>query len=501
MCDAETYKSAAKQYTEKVFVAGSPMHTVAMLFTGSLQAPPISASNKQSDHWGVDPDALKSSWKQHLAAIISNRTVGWDRIVLSLGDRLNELHSVHAAHFCYMVCGCPITSPTSIGSRIALLGCDHNESLNMALMTDEALAAYDRTEAYEWAKRKGNKNAAIQSFQAFKVIYAMLLADSGLEANAKLLAKSIRQCSDIPAAKSKKSTRSTLSQLFDDRETLAYALSELEFRLGARTDPRHSYEEDNGDNGENAPPDERAHVERVPIAAGKTDLRKSVDKDTKSAGLKNPGNGMGRTKVVREDATAGTQKLAKQRTLGSKKRVPKQTEQKAEQKQLQTSSPLNQKAVRSKSSEGESKPPAYQSQPDGGVDASFLSAKSNLMDITGYSHNTPEKPSKPTTSVTEKTNIELQESTPRQGPPMINTSATTPRAEQTPQPVSAKQPPLAMTTPQPTTKAIEKPPNTAPPVMMGKTQDRPSQKKAPASSDSKLLSRKFLFTLHIRSTL
>jgi hypothetical protein len=330
----------------------------------------------------------------------------------------------------------------------------------------------------------------------------MLLADSGLETNAKLLAKSIRQCSDIPAAKAKKSTRSTLSQLFDDRETLAYALSELEFRLAARTDPRRSYEEDTGDNGEIAPPDERAHVERVPIAAGKTDLRKSVDKDTKSAGLKNPGNGMGRAKVVGEDTTAGTQKQAKLKTFGSKKRVPKQTEQKVEQKQLQTSSPRNQNAVRSKSSEGESKPPVYQSQPDGGVDASFLSAKSNLMDITGYSHNTPEKPSKPTTRDTEKTNIELQqESTPRQGPPMIDPSAT--RAEQTPQPVSAKQPPLAMTTPQPTTKAtaLEKPPNTAPPVMMGKTQDKPSQKKAPSSSDSKLLSRRFLFTLHILSTL
>ena len=177
MCDAETYKRAAKEYAERAFAASSPMHTVAFLFSGCLQVPP--ASTSKTDLWGVDPLELKLTWKQHLASIISNRTVGWDRIVLSLGDRLDEIGDCRSAHFCYMICGCPISNPISQDTRIALLGCNHNEKINLALMTDEALIAYERTEAYEWAKRRGNVNAAIQSFQPFKAVYAMLLADFG----------------------------------------------------------------------------------------------------------------------------------------------------------------------------------------------------------------------------------------------------------------------------------------------------------------------------------
>jgi len=46
-------------------------------------------------------------------------------------------------------------------------------------MTVEAVQAYERTEAFEWAKRRGNPNAAIPAVQPFKLKFAMLLADFG----------------------------------------------------------------------------------------------------------------------------------------------------------------------------------------------------------------------------------------------------------------------------------------------------------------------------------
>ena len=64
---------------------------------------------------------------------------------------------------------------------MCLVGCDHVVPVDAALMTPEGVAGYERTEAYEWAKRKGNPNAAIPSLQPFKLMYAMLLADMGLD--------------------------------------------------------------------------------------------------------------------------------------------------------------------------------------------------------------------------------------------------------------------------------------------------------------------------------
>jgi hypothetical protein len=50
-----------------------------MLYTGQLKA----QSRDPVLFWGGDPIELRRTWRIHLAAIISNRTAGWDRIVLA----------------------------------------------------------------------------------------------------------------------------------------------------------------------------------------------------------------------------------------------------------------------------------------------------------------------------------------------------------------------------------------------------------------------------------
>jgi len=197
MCGGKTFQNATKKFADKVLLSESPLYTLALLFSGNLEPPPDSALEKVGltpTVWSNSTTALLHTWKQHLCAIISNRILGWDRIVLSLGDRLLELGDIQAAHCCYMVCGCSLSSVLNSSSRLTVIGCDHLVPMDTALLTQEGIAAFGRSEAYEWAKRKGNPDAVIQSLQAFKLAYAILLADLGYSEEAEGYVKSIRKC-------------------------------------------------------------------------------------------------------------------------------------------------------------------------------------------------------------------------------------------------------------------------------------------------------------------
>lgn len=235
MCSREIYFSAAKQYTDRVLVAGSPLHTVSMLYCAQFEGP--HANETTSCLWGEDGDSLKKEWRSHLAAVISNRRTGWDRVVLSLGDRLRDLGETIPAHFCYMVCGCALSSPLRKDSRMTLLGRDVS-SMDALLLTNAAIESFSRTEAYEWAKRKGNKNAAIQSLQAFKLRYAMLLCDLGLQDEAKNYLLSVKQCLDIESTDlvsiGDSRQHLLLSILASDRQSLLQLIAQLEQRLVLR---------------------------------------------------------------------------------------------------------------------------------------------------------------------------------------------------------------------------------------------------------------------------
>ena len=422
MCDGDTYRRAAKEYAENAFMAASPMHTVAMLFSGGLQAPPANAT--QSDHWGVEPTELKQAWKQHLAAILSNRTLGWDRIVLSLGDRLEQIGEFEAAHFCFMVCGCPVTNPMTHSTRIALLGCDHRKASNLLLMSNEAVLAYERTEAYEWTKRLGNQNAAIQSFLPFKAVYAMVLAHLGLKANAGLVLKSIRRCSSIPPIDEKEPRRATVKELFKDRGTLSYVLGELELKLGLSVVPQKGESKDTSD-----------EIKKESLAKGPPKIKENVNSTPRGANGK---EGMKRglyTPVESPPVHPGT--------------MP------------------------------------YEMDPD----ESFITARTNLMDRTGYDNSTLEKPLRqaPDISLNAKDSVTPKRgtSTPDYGVPVPTEIAQTP--QQNPNnPPTTNQVPNLQSTPKETRKK-QSPPRTAPPVMMGKKKDKATakSKEPPSSSESK----------------
>lgn len=172
-CSLDVFQYVGKEFASDSFGSGHPLRTVSMLFSGNLR------SDTALDFWeSTDPGSLKMRWRENLAAIISNRTNDWEHIVVALGDTLLSIGEVVPAHFCYMVSGCPVTSPLRPESRLTLLGCDVT-ALDFLLVTDNALQAFQLTEAYEWAKRRGNQKAVISSLISFKLVYAWRLADFG----------------------------------------------------------------------------------------------------------------------------------------------------------------------------------------------------------------------------------------------------------------------------------------------------------------------------------
>lgn len=108
-----------------------------------------------------------------------------------------QLEQFDAAHICYLMCGCPIGTNYNLPTRLLLLGCDHDVPMHSELMTPESIESFLCTEAFEWARRKGNKRTCLQSLQTFKLRYAELLADFGYVNLAREYVVSIRQLTGI----------------------------------------------------------------------------------------------------------------------------------------------------------------------------------------------------------------------------------------------------------------------------------------------------------------
>ena len=126
---------------------------------------------------------------------------------------------IHAAHVCYLVSFTPFGYPhskhfsnkqhtttalTGVGlgsARLILLGVNHTSSpLHTHLMTPESIEAFYRTEAFEWARRRGNRKTHIPVLQPYKLRYAELLADFGWEESAREYLLSVRSCIGLTGA-------------------------------------------------------------------------------------------------------------------------------------------------------------------------------------------------------------------------------------------------------------------------------------------------------------
>lgn len=232
MCGQSAYQSLVAQFACDNLRLGSPLYTVTALFS-TLVKPP--SRGETSTFWGATPVDIRSHWKEHLAAIINNRAKGWDRFGVSLGDHLMSVGEVEAAHFCYVFCGCPVASLARPDVRLTLLG-SHVAPCDVTLGSQHVLASFERTEAYEWAKRRGNPSASILSLQPFKLMYAMRLVDYGLEDAARkyvnIIVSVLGEAGD--GSSEAPSGPLSLALISADRKSVLAALAEFNGRLERR---------------------------------------------------------------------------------------------------------------------------------------------------------------------------------------------------------------------------------------------------------------------------
>jgi len=105
------------------------------------------------------------------------------------------------------------------------------------LMTPQSIQSFERSEAFEWARRRGNRKTSIPSLQPFKLRYAELLADFGYEDLAREYLLSIRSCIGLDSDKRKggKASATTASgSLVHDSEFIE-SLKRLDDRICGST--------------------------------------------------------------------------------------------------------------------------------------------------------------------------------------------------------------------------------------------------------------------------
>ena len=235
--DRNLYQKVSTSFAESL-PAGSCLRTIAILSSGVLQVT-TGAMVAASTFWdSFHSDDLQKTWKKHLATILSNRFGGWEILVLALGQCLFRLNNVQASHFCFLVGGCPVRRPNHPLARLVLLGCNHDNPMHAALLTQQGIQSYRRTEAFEWARRRGNSNAVISALQPFKLQYASILADHGMETLALKYVESIKNCIGLPKADGAKYAKNRV--FIDSIEILE---DRLNVSLGI---PQKKAEEDNG---------------------------------------------------------------------------------------------------------------------------------------------------------------------------------------------------------------------------------------------------------------
>jgi hypothetical protein len=226
--DRERYQAVVRQYADACLAAGSPAHTLSLIFSGQAagaiqhQGRALLAPLAATSHAPVAAPAAASvppllrHWQTNLAAIIANRTPGWEKLVTDLGDRIvTECTDPFAAHIAYLLAGLGLDEAPSPSARLCLIGWNHRAARQ--LPSSARIAAIQRSELLErivpscaleagaaaaaaggGAGAAGSAGAAggeltlCASLQRHKLWYATVLAEAGCGEHAVSYVRSVR---------------------------------------------------------------------------------------------------------------------------------------------------------------------------------------------------------------------------------------------------------------------------------------------------------------------
>ena len=128
-----------------------------------------------------------NEWKRSLSSILVNRTPGDTDALATLGDELVISGNVTAGHVCYLSAG--VTLNSTSGSRMVLVGGDHKSGQTNFINP----GTIQRTELYAFAQTLRNPSYRLDSFQSYRLVYAMWLADLGLHQAAYSWVRTIQE--------------------------------------------------------------------------------------------------------------------------------------------------------------------------------------------------------------------------------------------------------------------------------------------------------------------
>ncbi|XP_024523188.1 protein transport protein SEC16A homolog [Selaginella moellendorffii] len=118
---------------------------------------------------------MLEEWQENLAIMAANRTNGYERVIMHLGDCLwRHRDEICGAHICYLLANASF-EPFSPSARLCLIGADHCKYPR----TYASPEAIQRMEVYEFARVTGNSQFILLPFQPYKLIYASMLAEAG----------------------------------------------------------------------------------------------------------------------------------------------------------------------------------------------------------------------------------------------------------------------------------------------------------------------------------
>lgn len=188
------YNETMANFVKTTMPEGSPMRMLLLLLAGRPQdafgsTPSTSESRELS--------LMSSKWRENLVMILANRgsSRGSESAVLvALGDALREHPQlICASHLCYLLAAADSTSPLleeiDPAARCVLVGVDHRQGDSFA----QNIAAIQLSELFEFAKRQQRSTFSWPPLQIYKFIYAVRLAEVGLNSRAWKYVESIKE--------------------------------------------------------------------------------------------------------------------------------------------------------------------------------------------------------------------------------------------------------------------------------------------------------------------
>ncbi|NXW82992.1 SC16B protein, partial [Alopecoenas beccarii] len=169
--DPRTYSWVLTGFTSTL-VTNDPLQTLFQLMSGRIPQAALCCG-----------DATWGDWRPHLAVLLSNKVGDMElnhRAIITMGDTLAGRGSIEAAHFCYLVADIPFGYFGEKAARMALLGSSHRQAFAQFARTE----AIQRMEVFEYCQQLRQPESFLLPFQVYKLLYASLLADHGLPAQA-----------------------------------------------------------------------------------------------------------------------------------------------------------------------------------------------------------------------------------------------------------------------------------------------------------------------------